>query len=267
MPFGGTCALRGCEPKKVLYEAATTIDSIWRHENKGVSGSEKIRIKWDDLMHFKRTFTNPFPKQREDSYLKSGIDSYHGFARFIDSKSVEVTKKEDDSRILLTGKYILIATGAKPMPLNIQGEENIVTSDKFLKFEGESLPDRIVFIGGGYISFELGHIAARAGSKVTILHRGQHPLEHFDQDLVDLLLKRGQQVGINVLLQSAVQKIEKMGNGEFNVYFYDSSSSSNLSNTQSFAISKIEADMIVQGAGRQPNIESQSKRSWNRVIQ
>src|SRR6266849_1692573 len=52
LPFGGTCALRGCEPKKVLVEAAKTIDSSQRHENKGITGSERIDIKWSDLLHF-----------------------------------------------------------------------------------------------------------------------------------------------------------------------------------------------------------------------
>ena len=43
LPFGGTCALRGCEPKKVLVEAAKTIDSSKKHQNKGITGSERIR--------------------------------------------------------------------------------------------------------------------------------------------------------------------------------------------------------------------------------
>src|SRR3712207_7685152 len=50
---------------------------------------------------------------------------------------------------------------------------NIITSDQFLEFGEDHLPDRIVFVGGGYISFEFAHIAARAGAKVTILHRGK----------------------------------------------------------------------------------------------
>src|ERR687887_71752 len=69
LPFGGTCALRGCDPKKVLVEAARVIDSNQRHESKGIIGSERVHIKWSDLIRFKRTFTDPFPKQREDGYI------------------------------------------------------------------------------------------------------------------------------------------------------------------------------------------------------
>ena len=65
------------------------------------------------------------------------------------------------------------------MKLNIPGEENIITSDQFLEYAGDHLPDKIIFMGGGYISIEFAHVAARAGAKVTILHRSKRPLEHF----------------------------------------------------------------------------------------
>jgi glutathione reductase (NADPH) len=66
------------------------------------------------------------------------------------------------------------------MNLNILGLENIIMSDDFLEFIEDRLSDRIVFVGGGYISFEFAHIAARAGvKKITILHRGKQP-EHLD---------------------------------------------------------------------------------------
>ncbi len=56
--------------KKVLVEAINVVDSARRHQNKGVLGHDKIHIKWSDLMQFKRTFTEPFPKHREEGYKK-----------------------------------------------------------------------------------------------------------------------------------------------------------------------------------------------------
>ena len=73
----------------------------------------------------------------------------------------------------------------------------------------DELPQRIVFVGGGYISFEFAHIAARAGSEVHIIHRGQRPLENFDIDLVDILLEKSKEIGIQVHLQHSVESIEK----------------------------------------------------------
>jgi glutathione reductase (NADPH) len=277
LPFGGTCALRGCDPKKVLVEAAKIIDSNQRHENKGIIGSQGVRIKWSDLIRFKRTFTDPFPKSREEGYINAGIVPFHGHARFIGPTTVKVERGDNNNNntnddIILNGKHILLATGSKPMNLNIPGEENIVTSDQFLELGCENLPDTIVFIGGGYISFEFAHIAARAGANVTILHRGKQPLEHFDPDLVNRLVQRSRDIGIDVKLEAAVKSIDESQssskttttslNGDSRsklVVYYSSPDSSKKDgsnrNIDEIALSRIDADMVIHGAGREPNID------------
>src|SRR5919106_1490820 len=251
LSFGGTCPLRGCDPKKVLVEAVKVVDSAQRHQNNGVLGSDKVHIKWSDLIHFKRTFTEPFPKHREEGYKKAGIVPFHGHAQFMESNAVKVEGEEEkDNNIkkntVLKGKKILVATGAKPMQLNIPGSENITTSDQFLEFGEGHLPDRIVFVGGGYISFEFAHIAARAGAKeVTILHRGKQPLEHFDPDLVNLLVQRSRDIGIDIHLQSAVEKIDKSSDGGSYAVHYSNTSfiSSNNNHNQKSTTTRIDCDM------------------------
>jgi glutathione reductase (NADPH) len=270
LPFGGTCALRGCDPKKVLVEAAKIIDTNQRHENKGIIGSQGVRINWADLIHFKRTFTDPFPKSREDGYINAGIVPFHGTARFIGPTTVKVEKVDrgNNNDIILRGKHILIATGSKPMNLNVPGSENVITSDQFLDLGCDNLPDRIVFIGGGYISFEFAHIAARSGSNVTILHRGKRPLEHFDPDLVDRLVQKSRDIGIDVRLEAAVKSIEKPSssfstttsnrNDRSKLVVHYSSSDTSKNNNRSnreAALLKIESDLVVHGAGREPNID------------
>jgi glutathione reductase (NADPH) len=262
LSFGGTCALRGCDPKKVLVEAVKVVDSAQRHQNKGVLGSDKVHIKWSDLIRFKRTFTEPFPKYREEGYKKAGIVPFHGHARFVGWNAIKVEGEEEkggnnknNNTAVLNGKRILVATGAKPMELNIPGSANITTSDQFLEFGEDRLPNRIVFVGGGYISFEFAHIAARAGAKVTILHRGKQPLEHFDPDLVNMLVQKSQDLGIDIHLQSAVEKIDKSSDddGSYAVQYSNTSIASNSSNQKKKTTTQIECDMVVHGAGRIPN--------------
>ncbi|MGH9959443.1 MAG: dihydrolipoyl dehydrogenase family protein, partial [Pyrinomonadaceae bacterium] len=233
-PFGGTCSLRGCDPKKVLVGAAELIDWNRRMLGKGIS-SHGVEIDWLGLMSFKRTFTDPVPENMERGYAKAGIAPFHGRTHFLDRKSVQVG---DDT---LNGRFVLIAAGAKPATLGIAGEEHLTTSDQFLELE-ES-PKRIIFVGGGYISFEFAHIAARASAQVRILHRGVRPLKNFDADLVEQLVQATRELGVDVRLNTVVEGIERDGD-----HFAVKTSKENREQT-------FEADLVVHGAGRVPEID------------
>ncbi|MEV6926656.1 NAD(P)/FAD-dependent oxidoreductase [Dactylosporangium sp. NPDC051485] len=232
-PFGGTCGLRGCDPKKVLVGAAEIIDRRRRMEGRGIAGD--VRIDWPELIRFKATFTDPYPRQQEEVLVKEGVETFHGRARFLDERSIEVG--ED----VLDGDRLVVAAGAWPRTLGIPGEHHLTRSDQFLDLP--ELPRRIVFVGGGYIAFEFGHIAARAGATVTILQRADRPLKHFDQDLVARLLERTHDVGIDVRARTIVTGVEGAP-GNLRV------TASTGSGTEVF-----EADMVVHAAGRAPEID------------
>src|SRR5258707_11783363 len=163
-PFGGTCALRGCDPKKVLVGAAEALDWVRRMKGNGVR-AEDLRIDWRELMRFKRSFTEPVPKSQEGGFAKAGIAAFHGRARVVGPSSVQVNDE------VLEGRYVVIAAGQKPADLQIPGTEYLTTSEQFLELE--ELPKRILFIGGGYIAFEFAHVAVRAGAEVRVVHQGQ----------------------------------------------------------------------------------------------
>ncbi|HEX7360731.1 MAG TPA: FAD-dependent oxidoreductase [Bryobacteraceae bacterium] len=110
--FGGTCGLRGCDPKKVLVGAAEIIDREHRMQDKGVTTGS--RIDWQTLIWFKTSFTDPFPKAHEDSLLTAGIETFHGRAHFAGATSVQVSGET------LESKHVLIATGAWPAKLRFR---------------------------------------------------------------------------------------------------------------------------------------------------
>ena len=186
-------------------------------------------------MRFKRTFTDPAPQRTEDGFRKAGMDTFHGAVSFTGPSSIRVGAD------LLEAKHVLIATGAKPQRLNIPGEEHFTRSDQFLELD--SLPRRVIFIGGGYISFEFAHLSARAGSRVTVLHRGERPLEAFDSDLVQRLLQKTRELGIHVELRAQATAIE----GRANQLVVTASTPQGPR--------RFEADMVVHGSGRVADID------------
>src|ERR1700724_3812087 len=228
-PSGGTCALRGCDPKKVLVGAAESVDWTRRMKGKGIQAA-KLQIDCPELMRFKRSFTEPVPKRREDGFAKAGVAAFHGRARFAGPTTVHVGDET------LEGRYVVIAAGEVPADLKIPGAEHLTTSDQFLELN--ELPRRILFVGGGFIAFEFAHIAARVGAQVTILHRGPRPLARFDPDLVDQLVERTRELGIDVHLGTEAGGIEK------------SSDRLIVRASSSGETATFETEMVVHGAGR-----------------
>ncbi|MDZ4365437.1 MAG: NAD(P)/FAD-dependent oxidoreductase [Afipia sp.] len=232
--FGGTCALRGCDPKKMLVGGATAIDHVRRMRGKGPEG--EVRLNWSELIAFKRSFTDPVPAKNEHRYAEKGIETFQGRARFTGRNTVEVGGEK------LEARHILIAAGAEPIQLGIPGEEHLATSEDFLALE--QLPKRIVLVGGGFIAAEFSHIAARAGAEVTILQRGPRMLPNFDPDLVEVLMEKFREIGVNVKVDTAVEGIEKDGSG-----FVVRATSDGQPRT-------FKADLVVHSAGRAPALES-----------
>jgi len=231
-PFGGTCALRGCDPKKVLISGAESIDAAYRMRGKGVTG--ELRINWRELMAFKRSFTDPIPMNEEQRYVQEGIDTFHGIARFTSPDALAVADQE------LKARFVLIASGARPVPLGIPGEDHVITSDQFLELA--ALPPRIVLIGGGYIAAEFSHIAARAGAHVTIFQRAERMLPAFDPDLVGWLMDTFHELSIDVRTRATVESVRKTAAGVV------------VNASMDGQLQSVTADLVVHAAGRRPDL-------------
>ncbi|MEO8117538.1 MAG: NAD(P)/FAD-dependent oxidoreductase, partial [Bacteroidota bacterium] len=202
-PFGGTCAIRGCDPKKVLVGIAHALSLNEQLQGKGIS--TLATSSWKDLMEFKKSFTEPKILKTEFGLKEAGVVTYHGRAKFIAENTIQVNEN------ILYGEQFVIANGATPTKLSIPGEDLLIDSTAFLELE--ELPKEILFVGGGFIAFEFAHIVSRFGVKATIIHRGESPLKNFDTDLVKLLMKASEELGIQIILNADVKSITKENNG------------------------------------------------------
>ncbi len=227
--YGGTCPLRGCNPKKVLLAAAETVARARAMQGRGVRG--ELRVDWAELQRFKQTFVDDLPRRIEESYHKRGIDALHGRARMTGPGSLEV----DGERI--EARHIFLGPGSWPRPLGVPGEELLTLSDAFLDLT--QLPRRIVFIGGGYISFEFAHMAAHAGSEATILHRSAQVLKGYEPELAEVVAAATRDAGVTLRTEAPVTALERRGQDIV----------VRTANGEEFV-----CDMAVHGAGRAPNV-------------
>lgn len=227
--YGGTCALRGCEPKKVLYSAAETVERV--RDASGLTIASTASLDWRELVTFKRSFTDGRTESITGWLVAAGVTPLHGAVRFTSHGTIDLdgTPYEADT--------FVVATGALPRPLGIPGEDLVIDSEAFM--EATDLGRRVVFIGGGYVSFEFAHVAAAAGVSVTILHRGARVLQEFDPDLADLLVRRYRELGIDVVTDAPVAAIRRASDG-LEVVLADGTSR--------------PCDTAVHGAGRVPDL-------------
>lgn len=235
LPYGGTCALRGCDPKKMLVGVTEGVE--WARAMSGKGLLANPRIDWAEMMAFKRTFTDAMPPRIEAGHDKAGVTTLHGTARFTSPDTVEIDGTAYRAR------HFHIAAGARPALLGIKGEELLITSTDFLELS--ECPRRIAFVGGGFIAMEFSHISARAGAEaVTVLQRGPSILANFDPDLTAILADATEALGVTVHTRAEVSGIERDGDG-FRVSFDTPGGPQD-----------IVCDRVVHAAGRVPNIDT-----------
>ncbi|GGG35641.1 dihydrolipoyl dehydrogenase family protein [Bizionia arctica] len=230
--FGGTCANRGCDPKKIILGPTEVFDFADNLMGKGISTLPKLN--WKANQKFKKKFTDKVPAGTEKILEKLGVTLYHQSPTFIDKNTLLVEGKT------IVAKKIVIATGQIPRVLDMEGAKFLKTSDDFLELK--KLPKTIILIGAGYVGMEFAHMAARYGCDVTIMEQGSTTLKAFDPDLTTELVEISKKIGIKFLFNSEISSIEKL-NKNYRVNYKKDDKNSSL-----------KARMIFNTAGRVPAI-------------
>ena len=233
--LGGTCPNRGCTPKKVLVAAGQALHDIERAAQHRIAVG-KPKLDWAALIAREKDMIKDIPENLARSMARRSVEVIKGHGTFAGPDSVQV----GDHR--LRASHIVIAAGSKPRPLAIPGAEHMVTSDEMLS--ESQRPESIVFIGGGVISLEFGHVYARAGSSVTILEALPQLLPAMDADAVARLQAESERIGLQISTGVRIERIEATG-GRFRVIF-----------THGGIEKAAEADWVVNGAGRIADVES-----------
>jgi len=228
-PFGGTCALRGCDPKKMLISGAEAIDAETRMHGHGVTG--EARIDWRDLMMFKRSFTDAVPRNRERDFAENGIDAFHGVARFTGRDAIVTEGREFNAR------YILIAAGRWISP----AKSMLSPATCFLSLIG--YPRASCWLAAAATSPPNSRTSQLGPASMSQwLQRAERMLPAFDPDLVGWLMEKFGELGIDVRTRTTVQRIEKTVGG-FIVH------ASTDGQEQ-----EVAADLVVHAAGREPDL-------------
>ena len=229
---GGTCVIRGCVPKKLMFYAAHFADEFEDAAGYGWTLGPRT-FSWPDLIA---------AKNREIDRLNLA------YRRLLDEAGVRLYEQrgvlDGPHRIRLGGssvsaERILIATGGRPWRASVPGAELAITSDEV--FDLPDLPRRIIVVGGGYIACEFAGIFNGLGSEVTQVYRGDALLRGFDADVRSRLGLEMERRGIRLVFGSTPVGIERSGQA-LRVALDDGKI--------------LEADRVLMATGRVPNVRN-----------
>ncbi len=179
--LGGTCLRVGCIPSKALLESSALYWEAREHLASHGIPIGNVSLDLDALLQRKDKIVSTLAQGIEGLFKKHKIQRYRGAATLRGRSTVEVATESD--RLVLEGRFVLLATGSKPSSLpGIElHSDRICTSTEALAFRG--VPHHLVVIGAGYIGLELGSVWRRLGAKVTVLEYLDRIFPGMDADL------------------------------------------------------------------------------------
>lgn len=228
--LGGTCVNVGCVPKKVMWHAAQIAEAIKQYGPDYGFDTTINHFDWATLLKNRSAYIERIHQSYQRGLTNNNVDVIHGFARFVDSHTVEVNGEK------ISADHILIATGGMPARPTIVGAEYGIDSDGF--FALTALPKRVAVVGAGYIAVELAGVLQALGAETHLLVRQHAPLRQFDPLIVDTLLEVMQAEGPQLHTHAIPQSVEKNSDGSLTL---------RCENGQSLTV-----DCLIWAIGRKP---------------
>lgn len=214
-PFGGLCILKGCMPSKTLLRSSELARLAAHSLELGVTVNE-VAVDYPAIIRRKDVIIRGFADyRRQEVAQREWLDLIDGEARFLDAHHVIVGDRT------LTAPRSVIASGSRVFVPDIPGlaGQGCWTSDEALS--SDTLPQRLVVIGGGVIACELGQHFARLGVQVTILERGPHLLRRHDPEFGRALGGYFEEEGITLHTNVTFHEVTRHGRSKMVVISVD----------------------------------------------
>ena len=227
--LGGTCVNVGCVPKKLLVYASHFGEDFEDAAGFGWAVGER-KFDWSRLIANKNDEIARLNGVYRRMLEASGVAIIDGTVRLADAHTVVV----GDARY--SAEYILVAVGGWPVVPDVPGKEHAITSNE--AFFLDALPERVIVVGGGYISVEFAGIFHGLGAEVAQLYRGPLFLRGFDDDVRGFLAAEMRKKAIDLRFDTSIESLARNGGA--------------IRATLTGGVT-LEADLVMYATGRAPN--------------
>ncbi|MBW4520922.1 MAG: mercuric reductase [Scytolyngbya sp. HA4215-MV1] len=236
--MGGDCLNVGCVPSKCVIRSSRVVADMRDAAQFGIHPPQEIEIDFPAVMaRMRRLRAGISHHDSAERFQKIGVDVFLGSGQFTSNDTIAVAGST------LRFKKAVIATGARASRPNTPGlaEAGFLTNETV--FSLTDRPRRLAVIGGGPIGCELAQSFHRLGCEVVLIHKNSHILDREDADAAEIVQQAFLREGIQLLLDSQLERVEKTPEGK--VIHFSSQGKPD----------SITVDEILVGAGRSPNVE------------
>lgn len=239
---GGTCLNEGCIPAKVLLHTTELYSRLSKDAMALGLEIEELKLNWTMVQERKNMAVFQLVDGVKTLLETNKVNVIQGKGRFLTRYELEVIT-DTNERVVVPFDKAIIATGSRPIRVPIPGADldGVITSKEALSLD--SVPESICIIGGGVIGVEFANIFSNAGAKVTIVELLPNILFNMDEDVVNCLKAEFAEAGVDVHVDSRVEKIEAEGDRLKLVVFTPDGEK------------EIRADKVLMATGRRPNSE------------
>jgi dihydrolipoamide dehydrogenase len=227
---GGTCVNNGCTPSKAFLAAAHAAGRARRAAPLGIFAD--IRVDQRAALARVRSVRDEWHDGSERRIAELKIDLVRASASFTGERTVTGGGRA------VRAPLVVIDTGGRPIVPNVPGLAGTPYFTNENWFEQETLPERLIVIGGGYIGLELGQGAQRLGSSVTILNAAERVMASEEADASSVIAASLERDGIRLVPNARVAAVAHDG----------STFTATLADGRTF-----EAEGLLVATGRAPN--------------
>ena len=208
---GGTCINEGCTPTKTMVASGRVAYLARRGLDYGVH-TGALRIAMERIRKRKRDIVNSFRSGNENRIAKTkNLDLIYGVASFTGPKSIAVRTPKRGELHFTADRYFLNA-GCRPAIPKILGLADVPFLTSTSIMELAKVPPHLLVLGGGYVGLEFAQLFRRLGSRVSIIQSAAQLLGHEDQDVAEAVAAILQEDGIQIHLNSKIEKVSRSRN-------------------------------------------------------
>jgi len=208
--YGGTCLNHGCIPSKALISGADVAHRAGQAEEMGVYADPAVDLA--GMVEWKDGVVTRLTRGVESLAKSAGVELIEGEATFTGEHTARIAHGGDgQGSESVEFEYAVVATGSRP--IQVPGfefdAEPILSSKEALALE--SLPERLLVVGAGYIGMELSTVFQKLGSEVTVVEMLDEALPGFEDDIATLVRERAEEIGVDFYFGEAADSWEQAG--------------------------------------------------------